>query len=142
MMRVAEHGAMNVLSADLSGSERNDGDDVPAALALAFAPLHKRAFGTAIGIAVGLAVFAITAVHLLRNPAPDEAIKLGLLREFFYGYRVSWGGALIGLAWGFAVGFIAGWFVAFCRNLVIAASIFITRTRAELQATRDFLDHI
>jgi hypothetical protein len=35
-----------------------------------------------------------------------------------------------------------GWFVAFCRNLAIATSIFITRTRAELSQTRDFLDHI
>ena len=49
---------------------------------------------------------------------------------------------LIGLLWGFATGFVMGWFVAFCRNLVVAASIFWIRTRAELSANRDFLDHI
>ncbi|MBA2243901.1 MAG: hypothetical protein H0W11_03025, partial [Gemmatimonadetes bacterium] len=64
------------------------------------------------------------------------------LAEYFYGYTVSWPGALVGGFWGFVVGFVAGWFVAFCRNLVIAATLFITRTRAELAATRDFLDHI
>jgi hypothetical protein len=116
--------------------------EVPAALVLAFAPLHKRALGVAIGTAVGLLVFGITAVHLLRHPAPVDSLDLGLLREFFYGYSVTWRGAFIGLFWGWVMGFVAGWFVAFCRNLAIAISIFITRTRAELQATRDFLDHI
>jgi hypothetical protein len=40
------------------------------------------------------------------------------------------------------VGFTGGWFVAFCRNLAIAISVFVTRTRAELAETREFLDHI
>ena len=117
-------------------------NDIPAALELAFAPLHKRALGMAIGSACGLLIFAVTAVHVIRNPAPDHALNLGLLREYFYGYSVNWLGAFIGLLWGWLVGFVAGWFVAFCRNFVIAVSIFITRTRAELQETRDFLDHI
>ena len=39
-------------------------------------------------------------------------------------------------------GFCAGWFVAFVRNLVMAVSLFILQTRAELDDTRDFLDHI
>ena len=117
-------------------------DPVPQALVLAFAPLHKRALGTAIGTAFGLVIFGVTAIHLIRQPAPGDALRLGLLVQFFYGYDVTWLGAFIGFAWGFGVGFVAGWFVAFCRNLVIAISIFITRTRAELNATREFLDHI
>jgi hypothetical protein len=40
------------------------------------------------------------------------------------------------------VGFVAGWFFAFCRNLVLAFSVFLIRARAELNQTRDFLDHI
>jgi hypothetical protein len=40
------------------------------------------------------------------------------------------------------VGFVAGWFTAFCRNLAVAISIFAIRTRVELSETRDFLDHI
>lgn len=109
-------------------------------LELAFAPLHKRAFGSAIGAAAGLVVFALTAFHLVVRP--DPAPDIALLANYFTGYTVSWTGAFIGLAWGFFVGFIGGWFVAFCRNLAIAISIFVTRTRAELRATRDFLDHI
>ena len=113
---------------------------IERALALAFAPLHKRAFGIAIGSAVGILIFAATAVQYVRGPIDGPG--LWLLREYFFGYDVSWRGAFVGLGWGFVTGFVAGWFVAFCRNLVIAITVFITRTRAELGATRDFLDHI
>ena len=107
---------------------------------LVFAPLHKRALGFGIGVACALGVFAVTAIYLLRDP--ETPVALGLLGQYFYGYDVSWVGALIGAAWAFMVGFVAGWFIAFTRNLVLALSIFLVRTRAELAASRDFLDHI
>ena len=109
-------------------------------LALAFAPLDKRAFGIAIGVATGLLVFGITAVYLLRSP--DDGFQLGLLQQYFYGYRVSWPGAVIGAGWGMLAGFVAGWFLAFCRNLAVAVSVFVIHAKAELLQTRDFLDHI
>jgi hypothetical protein len=46
------------------------------------------------------------------------------------------------MGWGFLVCFVAGWFVAFCRNLALAISAFMIRTRAEIEQTRNFLDHI
>lgn len=107
---------------------------------LAFAPLHKRAFGVAVGTGAAVLVVAVTLFHVLVQP--DGAPRIALLRAYFYGYTVTLQGAVIGGLWAFAVGFVMGWFVAFCRNLAIAASIFITRTRAELKQTRDFLDHI
>ena len=115
-------------------------DALPAELRLAFLPLHKRAFGMAVGAAAGLVMFLVTAVCLLRSP--ETAPGLQILDEYFYGYAPTWPGALVALAWGFVMGFTAGWFIAFCRNLVIAASLWLTRTRAELAASRDFLDHI
>jgi hypothetical protein len=108
-------------------------------LTLAFAPLDKRAFGAAIGIACAALIFAMTVVHVVQRPGGPD---IGLLRFYFYGYSVSWAGAFIGAFWAFVAGFVAGWFVAFFRNFVIAVSVFLTRARAELQATRDFLDHI
>jgi hypothetical protein len=114
---------------------------LPPEETLAFLPLHKRALGMAVGTASGLTVFAATAMYLLRQPV-EPAFRLDLLAEYFYGYTVSWSGAFVGLAWGFVVGFAAGWFTAFTRNLILAALIFIGRTRAELSQTRDFLDHI
>ena len=109
-------------------------------LALAFAPLDKRAFGIAIGVATGLVVFGVTAAYLLRSPA--DGFRLGLLQQYFYGYRVSWPGAVIGAGWGMLTGFVAGWFFAFARNFVVAVSVFVIRAKAELLQTRDFLDHI
>ena len=123
-----------------SKPSRNSGDELPPAVALAFAPLHKRAFGIAIGLALGLSVFLATAMFILR--APDQGVGLALLSQYFKGYTVSWTGALVGFFWGFLVGFVGGWFVAFSRNLVIAISIFVIRAKSELSQTRDFLDHI
>lgn len=116
--------------------------ELSRALSLAFQPLHKRAFGMAVGSAFGLLVLAVTAVHLVRQPAAGTAPDLTLLAQYFYGYTLTWAGAFVGLAWGFVVGFVMGWFVAFSRNFVIAVSLFIGRTRAQLEGTRDFLDHI
>lgn len=111
-----------------------------AVVTLAFAPLHKRAFGMAIGITAALLVAGVTLFHVVAQP-PDSGY-LRLLSNYFYGYTVTWRGVVVGGLWAFLTGFVAGWFIAFCRNLVIAISIFITRTRAELRETREFLDHI
>ena len=119
--------------------EPDQEESLPPSATLLFAPVDKRAFGVAIGTAAGLGIFAVTAVDMLRG-TPWRG--LALLAQYFAGYDLTWGGALIGLLWGFAVGFCAGWFVAFTRNLALAISLFILRTRAELNTTRDFLDHI
>jgi hypothetical protein len=108
-------------------------------LELAFLPVHKRAFGTATGVASGLLVFAMTIIHLIRA---DQVYPLSLLGQYFYGYTVSLQGAVIGMFWAGIAGFVAGWFFAFCRNLALAISTFLVRTRAELSGARDFLDHI
>lgn len=110
------------------------------ALELAFAPLHKAAFGIATGVAGALGMMLLTAfVHLVPRA---QDFPLELLSTYFAGYDVSWGGVLVGGLWGFVVCFVAGWFVAFCRNMALAITAFSIRTRAELQETREFLDHI
>jgi hypothetical protein len=109
-------------------------------LLLAFAPLHKAAFGAAVGTACALVVFSVTLLSLIRDPA--QQFPLHLFRQYFAGYSVSWAGALIGALWAGFTGFVFGWFVAFVRNLMLAVSLFLIRTRAELAQTRDFLDHV
>ena len=116
-------------------------DALPPSVALAFAPLHKRALGMAVGLATGLSIFLMTAIVLLRGTEAD-GINLWPLASYFTRYSPTWPGALIGFAWGCVVGFVGGWFVAFCRNFVIAVSLFLIRTRSELNENRDFLDHI
>jgi hypothetical protein len=113
---------------------------MPDALSLAFAPLHKRAFGIAIAATGAVILFVVTAVAVLRGE--DFTLPLGLLAEYFPGYAVSWRGAWLGAGWAAMVGFAAGWLLALARNTVLAIMLFTIRTRAELASTRDFLDHI
>lgn len=123
-------------------SERRDPEEVSLdqALELAFAPLNKRAFGTALGSAGAVLMVLVTAAVLVTDRAQE--FPLGLLGQYLYGYTVSWPGVLVGAGWGFVVAFVAGWFFAFCRNASLAITAFAIRTRAELTETRDFLDHI
>lgn len=109
-------------------------------LALLFAPLHKRALGMAVGLAAALLMVLVTAVPLLRGAG--DPMNLALLAQYFRGYTVSWTGALVGAAWAGFVGFVIGWFLAFCRNAVLAFRVLVLRARAEYGQTRDFMDHI
>src|SRR5262249_2111660 len=113
---------------------------MPDSLLPSFLPLHKRAFGVATGSVAALLTFLVTAVYLLRTPRPG--FDLALLRQFLPWFSVSWGGALLGAGQAWIAGFVAGWFLAFARNLGLALMLFAGRTRAELEQTRDFLDHI
>jgi hypothetical protein len=109
-------------------------------LPLAFLPLHKAAFGTAVGLVLGSGIVVLTAYQ--RVAQPEHAPALHLLSQYFRGYGVSWRGAAVGGLWGLGVGFVAGWFAAFVRNFALAASVWLVRTKAELKQTADFLDHI
>src|SRR5215212_11685158 len=49
-------------------------ETIPQEVALAFAPLHKRAFGIAVGTACGLMLFLITIVSMLREPGHPSGL--------------------------------------------------------------------
>jgi hypothetical protein len=108
--------------------------------ALGFVPIHKAKLGIAAGLVAGLLVAGVTVFHIVLHPT--DGLPLALLSQYFYGYEVSWYGAALGLAWGFATGFVFGWFGAFVRNLTLTVIMFRLRTKAELAQTADFLDHI
>ena len=116
-------------------------DVIPKSAALLFIPIDKRAFGAAIGTASAALMAAATIVVSLGGDA-DVMKGLGLLSHYFTGYSVSLPGAVVGAVWTFATGFIVGWLIAFTRNLSLAVSLFLLRSRAELGETSDFLDHI
>lgn len=112
---------------------------IPPSSALLFAPVDKRAFGAAIGSVAALLTAAVTIDTLL---APQTFGALALLSNYFAGYSISWPGVFIGALWAFGVGFVAGWLLAFTRNLSLAVSLFLLRSKADLSETSDFLDHI
>ncbi len=124
----------------LPGEPKEVTRELPRSAMMLFAPVDKRAFGAAIGSACAVSVIGLTAAELLLRPSPS--MNPELLGQYFTGYTVTWTGAVIGGAWGFFVGFCGGWFTAFTRNLVLALSLFMLRSRAELDNSQDFLDHI
>jgi len=74
--------------------------------------------GVVTGIVVGLGVFIATNWLVLKG---GEVVgpHLALLSEFFIGYRVTFGGSLIGTGYGFVGGFIVGYFVARIYNWLV-----------------------
>lgn len=111
---------------------------VEALVAYAFAPVHKAALGVAFGLTAAILTALVTLGHLMVSHG--EGLPLGLLGQFFYGYDISPAGALIGAFWAFVAGFVAGWFLAFLKNLCTAIWVFAIRAKAEL--SQPFLDHI
>ena len=106
----------------------------------AFAPLNARALGLAIGIVAALAMSALTELSMVVDK--EHKFPLHLLRNYFPGYSVSVMGILVGALWAFAVGFVGGWLMAAVRNAVIGAWVLKAKVRADLEASRDVLDHI
>jgi hypothetical protein len=109
-------------------------------LEMLFLPLDKSALGGAVAVTAALLMFLATAIPLVRGLG--DPVGLWLLGNYFNGYSVTWPGAFIGAAWAAFTGFIAGWFIAFSRNTLLAIRLVVLRARAEYAQTRDFLDHI
>lgn len=109
-------------------------------LLLAFAPLHRRALGVAAGLVLGGFLSITTVVAVIRDG--EARSGMGLLSQFFWGYSVSWLGALVGFLWGFGLGFIVGWSLALLRNAVVWIWLTVIRSRAEMNEYSDFLDHL
>ncbi len=74
--------------------------------------LRARAFGLAIGIVWGLTLFLTTIYSTLVGTGQT----MSKLRTLYYGYQVSFGGAIVGLLWGIVTGFLLGAAVAWLYN--------------------------
>ena len=110
-------------------------------LLLPFVHIDKRALGIACGVVLGGLTWLVTAAMLLKHPRPLWP-NLALLAQFMLGYRVSWFGSLIGLAWGFVFGYAFGWCFAALRNLTFRVWMVVMRSRAEKQQYADLLDRL
>ncbi len=111
----------------------------PAAFEPLFPRAHKRALGVAVGLTAGLAIFAVTALHVALQL---KGLPIYLLSQYFYGYDVTWTGAWVGLFWGFVTGFVAGWLLGFVHNFTVGIWLLVIRARRDIAQTRNFLDHI
>lgn len=84
--------------------------------------LNATVQGIVAGIVAGLAIFIATNWLILRgghvgpHGEPVVGPHLSLLSQFFVGYRVTFLGSLVGFAYAFALGFIAGYGIAVIYN--------------------------
>lgn len=116
-----------------------DASGLPPRLAAAAAPLKPVALGAAVGLLVAFVFALVTMAHLL--VLPGEAWHLELLGQYLRGYHVSKVGVVVGAAWGGAIGFVAGWLLAFAHNAAVRTWLDVVRTRANLEKS-EFLDGI
>jgi hypothetical protein len=77
--------------------------------------LNARAWGIAIGLLFGSALFLVTIVLVMRGGA-RVGPHLGMLWVFFPGYRVTVGGAFIGFAYAFVIGYAVGRLIGLVYN--------------------------
>jgi hypothetical protein len=79
------------------------------------ARLNALIIGLVVGILLGLGLFIVTIVLVIKG---GEVVgpHLGLLGQVFIGYEVTWAGSFIGLLYGIAAGFIAGYFFSRLYN--------------------------
>jgi hypothetical protein len=95
-------------------SERRDegsGDRERLLIRRAFAHLDAVALGIAVGCVAALGLSFLTAL-LLWGGDPMVGSHMNRLSFFLIGYKVSWGGAVVGLFWGMGLGFILGYVIA------------------------------
>jgi protoporphyrinogen oxidase len=110
-------------------------------LALIFARLDKLAAGLTLGAIGGITLFLLTLL-LVAKGGPVVGPNLSLLKQYFPGYTVTPRGSWVGLFWGFASGFIFGWFFAALRNGVSFIYWTLFLQRAERSALTRLLDFI
>ena len=115
-------------------------DVLVGAVQPALVKLDRIALGLSLGVASGLLLFLATLVLVLQGGAVVGP-NLGLLSEFFPGYRVTGAGSLLGLGYGFVAGFIAGWTFALLRNALVFVYMAVMYRRAERRALRRLLDY-
>ena len=87
-----------------------------------FARLNARAWAVACGLVAGLGLLIATWVLVLEG-GPVVGPHLALLGQYFPGYRVTFAGGLIGLAYGFVAGWIFGWIVGTVYNKLVPPAV-------------------
>src|SRR4026208_1636491 len=80
--------------------------------------LNANILGLVLGIIAGLAIFVATNFLILKG-GDVVGPHLGLLRNFFPFYSVTFLGSIVGFGWGFLSGYLAGFITASIYNFVV-----------------------
>jgi len=121
-----------------AGYEKPTSEDL---LVRAFARMDKFAFALAMGLTCALAIFLSTIWLIIRGISPTDP-NFYLLSQYFFGYSVTFEGAVIGMGYSFLWGFIFGWLFAYLRNLCLGLYVHWIKRKAESLKFKNFLDYI
>lgn len=98
------------------------GDEEKILLDQAKLIINFKILGIVLGLVLGLAIFIATNWLVVKggnigeDGTPQVGYHLSLISHFFYGYRVSFLGSIIGFLYGFALGTITGAVFAWLYN--------------------------
>ncbi len=79
--------------------------------------LDAKVSGIVTGLLCGVGLFLATNWLVVKGGV-NVGMHLSLLNQYFPGYRVTFGGSLIGFAYAFLSGFAGGYFVACVYNWI------------------------
>jgi len=77
--------------------------------------LNARLFGIVLGILFGTGLFLVTNFLVLKG-GEHVGAHLGLLANFFPGYRVTFLGSIVGFCYAFVLGFLTGGIIGSVYN--------------------------
>ena len=80
--------------------------------------LNARAWGIAMGLLAGTALFLATMVLVVKG-GENQGQHLQLLRVFFPGYSVSFLGSFVGFIYAFVVGYATGRLIGLVYNSLV-----------------------
>ncbi len=106
-----------------------------------FARLDPLALGIAVGSVSGLLLFLATAILLIKG-GPVIGPNLQLLKNFLFGFTVSWKGAFLGFFQAGLGGFLLGYIIASLRNWSMSAYAYLIKRNIEKEEGRDLLDKV
>jgi hypothetical protein len=82
--------------------------------------LNEKVLGIVLGILFGAALFLATNFLIVKD-GPNVGAHLGMLSNFFPGYRVTFLGSLVGFCYMFVLGLVIGWVIGAVYNKIAKA---------------------
>lgn len=80
--------------------------------------LSGNSWGLSIGALFGLGLFLATSILVLKG-GEEPGKHLIVLAQYFPGYAISFGGALLGALYSFVVGYAVGWVLSLVYNATV-----------------------
>ena len=121
-------------------AEQQRTDPTEELIVQSLAKLDGKALGIALGLLLGLGIFAATNFLIIKG-GHVVGPNLALLSQFFIGYEITFSGSLIGMIYGLMAGFVIGWLIAVIRNFVVTIYIHVFKLKGSMSAVNDYLDN-